>query len=424
MHTIYKTSLLVGLLHWSGAGALVSEPLKPNKGAAPPKPKLWRQVPSKLWRQELKNIDDLQYYGTAVVGTQNLSSIIDTGFREVVVVSDLCTTWCGSKDHLYHSATNKKSSALQTLRFGSGSLVVEKQHNSLHIGPLATGKQEFWQVVDANMPVLQNSEFAAILGIGPQDPSKPSNAAGMAHNLGIGRFSLCLLMEPQAPGYITWNDDALDKSPHMFVEIAMYKSGFWLAALKNVMLGNVSLGCTGGCGAVVDSGTSLLGVPKAADKIIRKELSKLRLNCNDISALPPLHFELGGQRLSLPPDAYLGMIVGTGVSTLLEGVSRPGCQPVSMPVTINSTLGETWIFGMPFLRAYYTVFVEGEHPKLHVSRATKDCHPSSGQMELYQGHKASIARRIKVARLYLPPWLRKAQARKQLEERAGPAHVA
>jgi len=48
------------------------------------------------FRQTLKNVNDLNYYGDLKVGGQELSGIFDTGSIELVVLSEECGGWCGS----------------------------------------------------------------------------------------------------------------------------------------------------------------------------------------------------------------------------------------------------------------------------------------------------------------------------------------
>merc|ERR1740138_816877 len=76
--------------------------------------------------------------------------------------------------------------------------------------------------------------------------------------------------------------------------------------------GIVSLGCKDGCGAVVDTGTSLIAAPPDVIARVEQEMLKLDEDCSNLGELPDLVFNLGGREFSLPPDAYIGRVEDAG----------------------------------------------------------------------------------------------------------------
>merc|ERR1719487_1424378 len=71
-----------------------------------------------------------------------------------------------------------------------------------------------------------------------------------------------------------------------------------------------AIGCEKGCGAIIDTGTSLTGVPSDVYRIAAEAIQSLDPDCSNLASLPDLRFKLDGIEFSLPPEAYIGEIVG------------------------------------------------------------------------------------------------------------------
>merc|ERR1719181_1325575 len=70
------------------------------------------------------------------------------------------------------------------------------------------------------------------------------------------------------------------------------------------------IGCAETCGVIVDTGTSLIGMPSDAYWDLITTLSHLDVGCDRIHDLPDLVFKLGDHEFVLPPDAYVGEMDG------------------------------------------------------------------------------------------------------------------
>ncbi|CAK0863387.1 unnamed protein product [Prorocentrum cordatum] len=201
---------------------------------------------------------------------------------------------------------------------------------------------------------------------------------------------------------------------------------------------DTKLGCSDemGCSALVDSGTSLLAVPKEVLSKIQNLMTELDADCSRLHELPNLVFEMGGGLLSLPPDSYMAEVKGappknlaslnlmrlgpefqTSVnSTLLrEEEEAPKCKVLLMESYMESEQGPVWVFGMPFFRKYYTTFEVGEDRSsraLHISEANDDCFPTE---------RASLARSrphagrvVDIRRVHAPAMLKNFSGRVRL----------
>eukprot|EP00439_Symbiodinium_sp_Y106_P030862 s1077_g3.t1 len=119
--------------------------------------------------------------------------------------------------------------------------------------------------------------------------------------------------------------------------------------------------CKPSCGALIDSGTSLLTFPRSASHITDALKQKVKKDCSNLDQLPTLYFELDGAEVVLPPRAYIFKV--------LDNNGNPYCRGAFMK---ESQFGEVFILGMPFLRYYFTVF-DRQNKQVHIARSTEDC---------------------------------------------------
>jgi len=362
--------------------------------------------------QKLDNHDDMQYTGVINVGGQELNAIYDTGSFELLVFSSRCTA-CGEHSVLFdqHKSKSFMNGNLVTEHsFGSGTTESSEAYVDVQIGSMMSSGQVFWEVVSAEMPVLSEASFQAILGVGPpasavdmaqedadaareqyenhgtkdeeQDMKHYANvvrharnATSLAANMNIKTFSFCLEKPAGGDGWFVWNDMIPRERPaEMFRIVPVVGDFYWSAKLTDVKLGVMSgsmqptwLGCRDQeCSAVMDSGTSLISAPDKVVDMIEDILAKRATpegDCSDLTGLPEFEFKINGESFSLPPSSYVGEIDDVVSSDLVKLMphlrnreKRKGCVPVLMTLDADSQFGALWVFGMPFFRKYYSTF--------------------------------------------------------------------
>jgi len=401
------------------------------------------------WRQELQNSQDLSYYGDITIGGQTLQGVYDTGSIELVVLSKKCS-WCGNGDrNLYDSSKSSWYSGGNfslVLTYGSGQLLGQEAYDKLSMGPYESEKAAFWEVVDAQMPLLNSSHFEALLGLGPLPENVVTLAPGATSNdhgyavfvsaLGLSQsmYSVCLGRTPGSSGYIIWEDNAVNTMPaETFTKLHVHKGTYWMAELTDIRIGEELLACSEGCGAILDSGTSLLSVPTASKDTLLSIVEKMGLDCTGM-ALPDLRFKLDGKDYVLPPDSYLSQVVGIpgyDVSDIFSADNVSHCQVSVMTADMDSSLGNTWIFGMPFFRSYYTLFAQRTPefpPRMFTALASDTCTPIEGSASSLQSAEQSRrsgwkVRTVNASKIRVPLWLRKAKLEGRLQdERDTPNH--
>jgi hypothetical protein len=400
------------------------------------------------YRQVLHNHKDVQYYGDVYVGGQSVRAIFDTGSFEVLVFGKSCVS-CGSQKLLYnHSASKdyRKGKYMAQHTFGSGTTFAKEAYDTVQVGPLKSEHQQVWEVYDADMPLLEDSSFQAILGVGPpgsaEKLSKSGNATVVAmpqiphasvdsdvaltSKLQVNSYSVCIGRKSSSPGYFVWGDvRPEDGAGHgIFTSLKVEGDVHWAVRLSNVRMGQESkayVGCQSGCAAVIDSGTSLIAAPTEVIQKVDEALERLNEDCSNLWELPDLVFLLDGKEFSLPPDAYVGRTVEEGGFNLRNLVhfrfrSRHiSCVPLFMDIDMDSQLGPMWILGLPFFRKYYTTLsYRYEHKRQHVldkhvSVALSDdrCEPTMGNSLLSDEarRRDMVPRVIDPALLRMPSWV-------------------
>jgi len=438
-----------------------------------------RQAGQSLWlsgtsRQAMTNYNDVQYVSFLEVGNQTLSGILDTGSFELVVFSTVCDS-CGQASRYNPDlSTNHTPGALATVQqYGSGDLFCQEAWDMVSIGPYPPKKQSFWEVTSAKMPVLQYSAFQSIIGIGPpetpvldadellqaaidnvsnytaaglpvpsdlqsavEDRRKVSAAlrtkSTMVDTFGVDMYSVCLGKKPGSDGYLVWSDTAPLVKPEYFKRVQVVGKHTWSVrmteprfahdpASTNRKYDGWKLGCKDGCGALLDSGTSLIAIPGQTVNDFVSVTLEPWFDCTNLTELPSFRFKLGGQELILPPDAIFSYVTDSPVPGYLQSFVRmrklrvpshrqPGghCELMIMESGASSAQGPLWILGVPFFRQYYTTFeVSGrskEHRAVHLARASENCYPAApGDDPKFPPRAELYQRLIDPAKLWVPP---------------------
>lgn len=446
-----------------------------------------------MYRQRLTNYMDVQYIADIRVGGQTMKAVFDTGSWGLLVFARRCDS-CGDPEHTYESSrssTYHPGNAEMEQTYDDGSTFSVEAFDRFELGPYTAENQSFWEVYKASMPVLNGSAFKAIVGVGPPstareiaikdawnlereparywmhgrappeplrksaykaivDAGRAAAKLSLAESLGVKAFSVCLGREARSPGVMTWSDTLHLRHPKAFHHIPMAGGLLWKVRIEGARLHPLpgspartlsgralDVGCAEGCGAIVDSGTSLLSLPSSHIERIRRALlgNRSSFDCSRLGELPDLAFAIGGREYRLPPDAYVGEIVGEPLEMAPSRLASRGperrlrhtppkerCGLLLTGLNERTELGPTWILGMPFFREYYTTFsYSGTSPPyqqdLYVAPAGDGCLPQGSRMAHLQVAAAPlqaegrprriVPRRVDVSTLQLPRWAAK-----------------
>lgn len=454
-----------------------------------------RQSSDEPWRMLMANVEETEYVSSITVGGQKLMAIMDTGSYELVVFSTDCKS-CGSAARYNTTDVRSRHQvglANATQFYGSGDLYSREAYDNMGIGPFAPEKTNFWEATEANMPILRAATFQAIIGMGPPESTaaeawdllreavesvetyyedsqeapkdvistavddfftavRTSSEPALPPRFKRSTFSICLGARPLSDGYFVWQDTSHLTMPSVFTRVQVQGKHSWSVELRNVRMSGAALDgtnaffmsgastqdmldCNGEqpCSALMDSGTSLLAMPREVIARIQDVVQRTGFDCRrqSLSDLPSLAFELDGRLFSLPPDAFMSEVDWPAgdqqnVPSYMQSVVRSHqllsgnatgikeCNVVIMESYMDAETGPLWIFGMPFFRKYYTTFDIGKNHAsraLYVAEATEDCRPaqSASFLRAHGGFK----RRINITKVRPPPRLRNDRSKSQ-----------
>lgn len=310
--------------------------------------------------QQLTNVDDVQYFGKAKVGTQDLTVLLDSGSFEVVLFGDACKT-CGPSQPYKpgQSPSYRKGNHTASLSFGSGSVFTKQGYDQISIGPYEKPDMAIWEVTKARMPVLSVANFQGIIGIGP--PGEPLETAMMQlkeatatvekfarfgqipndilkkklkledvvenerkkvtllQGMGVNVFSTCLGRNPGSAGWFVLNDTDPRQRPGFSKMVAEGKLT-WSVRIFDLALdtpkGENIVGCREGCGGLLDTGTSLFGMTTNFFQRLVMRLKKGPGDCGNILQFPDLLMTINGHKLRFPADSYIGKMAGLATPEL------------------------------------------------------------------------------------------------------------
>lgn len=358
------------------------------------------------------------YYGSIFVGQpqpQNFTVVFDTGSGHLFLPDKAC------KDEacLQHKRYDRSLSASAMEINDDGSLPEQTERDSVSI---AYGTGEILgsfvkDVVCVGSPgttsegeqVPQCTSARVILA--REMTSEPFEHFDFDGVLGLGLNSLALnpefhlfsqlsgrnhldptfgvfLSRMNAPGSeVTFggHNAGRTKGPIQWVPVASSKLGYWGVQILAVRVGEKELPiCQDGeCVAIVDTGTSLLGVPRqglssllaATARIATGLAEEENKDCRQVGG-PSLTFELaGGASVELGADDY-SRPAPTQVKSSSTGETQTICRALLLPVEMPVVGSKVFLFGEPVLQKYYTAFDSG---KLRVGFALADHDQQSSQ---------------------------------------------
>jgi len=151
-----------------------------------------------------------------------------------------------------------------------------------------------------------------------------------------------------------------------FITVASPEQGHWRVPIRSVRIGNQTIPfcADGGCSAIVDTGTSLLGVPKGVLndfmwKTVRNvpedEMAREDPDCRRVPG-EPMIFDMGDFTIRLEAADYTRplpqQIADANDTNTMHTVCRASLLPIDMP-----PLGDrVFLWGEPVLRKYYTSY--------------------------------------------------------------------
>merc|ERR1719323_2756927 len=341
------------------------------------------------------------YFGHIEAGgpdRQDFTVVFDTGSGHLILPSLNCESATCTKHRRYDRQRSQDALDIEhdgkpvppdakqrdqlSLSFGTGQVLGEFVRDRACFGPKETdcvgiqmvvakqmtddpfGLFEFDGVLGLGLGALALSpEFSILHQMAKQNPTMQKHFAVFLSRHEGGRSAIAFggFNERWAASELQW------------VPVEAQELGYWVVSVKNVRVGSTLLEecADGDCRAILDTGTSLLGVPHGASRNLHRLLARpvpgdddTQRAATDCRSVPGnlIQFELSnGVEVSLTPEDY------SRPQPL--NITTPGhkdgwdlfCRSLLLPVNLQGALGpKTFIWGEPVLRRYLTVYDWGD----------------------------------------------------------------
>jgi len=342
------------------------------------------------------------YFGSLYIGApkqQRFTVVFDTGSGHLFVPSISCasptcmrhkrysSSESGSAIHIDHDGKEVPESASErdqvSISFGTGDVLGEfvrdvvclSEHSALNTSQLQESGDCIRVCVITATEMTEepfyNFDFDGVVGLGlgalAVDPE--FSYFGEMAKRGIlpkPQFGFFLSMSDDVPSELSFggHDETRVSEPIRWAKVMHPELGYWQVQIKSITIGGVSVpACDSGkCVGIVDSGTSLLGVPSQTIRDVHWKLARKipgdpsELDCRHVGG-PQVVFDMGGFEISLGAEDYsrpTAMRVESNTTGSVQVVCRASLLPVDMGADGGNPL--TWILGEPVLRKYYTTF--------------------------------------------------------------------
>mmetsp|Transcript_7174 Transcript_7174/g.15607 ORF Transcript_7174/g.15607 Transcript_7174/m.15607 type:complete len:449 (+) Transcript_7174:130-1476(+) len=336
------------------------------------------------------------YFGQLRIGSPNpqlFTVVFDTGSGHLILPSVTCVSEACTKHRRFNRSTsttakdiawngtviNERAEREQlNITFGTGSVQGEFAEDTVCIGEDRPFCAKVRVVLATGMSTDPFALFAfdGVLGLGltalTLDPHFSFFGQMIQQRPSMKpQFAVFLARQDGGQSLITFggHEPKRAASPMQWVPVAKEELGYWQVHVKRVLVGDVVVDeCEDGtCRAILDTGTSLLGVPKVAARNLHRLLARSvpgdQTDVTDISEIDcrtipgqVLHFDLGHTVVSLGVEDYSRP---APVNLTLPGQDlwKLLCRSVLLPIDMPAPIGpKVFIWGEPVLRSYYTVY--------------------------------------------------------------------
>ncbi|XP_067095323.1 pepsin A-like [Osmerus mordax] len=305
--------------------------------------------------EAMTNDADLSYYGVISIGTppQSFSVIFDTGSSNLWVPSVYCSSQACQNHKEFNpqqSSTYKYAGQSLSIQYGTGSMTGILAYDTVEVGGI-TVSQQIFGLSETEAPFMANMVADGILGLA--FPSISSSGATpvfdnmMSQNLvPEDVFSVYLSGGGQSGSVVVFGGIDSNYYSGQLTYIPLTSETYWQIRMDSVTINGNVVACSGGCQAIIDTGTSQIVGPNSDIANMNSwvgastnQYGEAVVNCQSLGNMPEVTFTLNGNAFTIPASAYVSQ-------------SSYGCSTGFG----NGGSSQLWILGDVFIRQFYAVF--------------------------------------------------------------------
>jgi len=320
-------------------------------------------------RSDSKVIHKTAYFGTVELGgptKQSFQVVFDSGSGNLVLPS----TGCNSEACVSHARYNQDMSrnAVRvscsgnvddsrgvmpdddvTITFGTGKIWGKCLRDDICLGNVCFPGSFIATTYESKSPFM-SFNFDGVLGL-----ALPKMSQGPTFNTMERLKDSKQLHQTVYSVYLSSADSSVEasevtfgsiKTSHMASEMhwvpVSRSTGYWEVEIADITLDDHPQELCAGCYVAVDTGTSELAGPSSVIQELAERL-QVRTDCSNFHQLPRLGFLVGEQILNLEPRDYVDQ-------------AATSCEVSLMPLDVPPPKGPLFVFGIPFLEKFYTVY--------------------------------------------------------------------
>ncbi|KAK1801411.1 hypothetical protein P4O66_023083 [Electrophorus voltai] len=311
--------------------------------------------------ESMTNDADLSYYGVISIGTppQSFQVIFDTGSSNLWVPSVSCSSQACQNHNQFNpqqSSTFQNANEALSIQYGTGSMTGYLGYDTVTVGGISVQNQIFG-LSESEAPFMATMVADGILGLAYQtiasDDATPVFDNMMNQGLvsqdvfsvylsSSGEQGSVLLLGEIDSSYYTGNIYWIPLSSETYYQVTM----------DSVSINGQIVACSGGCQAIVDTGTSLIVGPTSDISNINAWLGATTdqygdatVSCSNIQSMPEITFTLNSYTFTIPASSYISQ------PYLCFFQSYSSCR-----TGFGGSSDSLWILGDVFIRNFYTIF--------------------------------------------------------------------
>lgn len=353
----------------------------------------------------------MAYFGEVEIGSppQKLTVVFDTGSGNLIVPGQDCDSDACVKHKRFDHRRSKDSKMVNcdgtnvadgmeqdeiTISFGTGHVTGRCFTDSVCVSNVCS-PANFISSTDESSQPFASFSFDGVLGLALDSMAQADKFSIMnrLHTSGVllkPLFSVFLSDSDSESSEVTFGDI---KKEHMASDLYWVpvsgSAGYWEVEIEDIYFDKKPMNICKNCRVAVDTGTSELAGP--TDTITKlQSLLNVDGDCSNAGKLPKLGFAVKGETgkpkiLSLSPEDY-------------TSPSASGCSLSLMSLDVPPPKGPLFIFGIPFLQKYYTVY---DHHTSRVGFAVAKHEGKDAEVllevddsEILSGTSSFLARRV------------------------------